>query len=134
MASDLDTTTGSIGWHRCHKNLLESNLHESYSNAVCSGYFGAAYSIWEIRTEIWLSQNFHLLGWETSLYLLHARAASFCSTCSTQGHQHKQFYSIDCINKFSVLTCPNLCRVDSALLARERKLAHMPYIVHAYHR
>ena len=102
LASGLDATAVWIGWYSSHKNLLESNLHAFHSNDICRGYFGAACSIWELRAEFCLGQNFHRLGLGTSLHLYRAGAASFRSTCGTQGHQHTQIYSIACINKISI--------------------------------
>ena len=133
----LAATTGSIGARRSHKNLHAPNLHTSYFNGNCHDDFGAACSMWEIRAEICLGRNFYRLRWGPYSNLFHAGAASFRSTCGIQGHQHKRIYSIVCINEISVqiiirTRCPNLCLVDSALLARERKLAHMRDVVSAH--
>ena len=87
---------------RSHKNLHAPNLHTSYFNGVCHGDFGVACSIWEIRAEISLGQNFYRLRWGPYSNLFRAEAASFCSTRGIQGHQHKRIYSIVCINEISV--------------------------------
>jgi len=95
------------------QNLLESNLHAAHLNYVSHSYFGAARCIWELRAEICLGQNLHRLGWGTSLHLFRAGAASFRAACANQGHQRKQS-----LLKYRSPR-PNLCLVDSALLARE---------------
>jgi len=95
-------TTSSIGARRSHKNLHAPNLHTSYFNGNCHGDFGAACSMWEIRAEICLGRNFYRLRWGPYSNLFHAGAASFRSTRGIQGHQHKRFYSIVCINEISV--------------------------------
>ena len=90
VVSDLDATTGSIGWHRSCKNLQASNLHISHLYGNYHGDFGAACSIWEIRAEICLGQNFHRSRRGAYSNLFRAGAASFRSTRGIQGHQHKQ--------------------------------------------
>ena len=98
----LAARTASIGARCSHKNIHVPNLHTSYFNGVCHGDFGAACSIWEIQAEICLGQKIYRLRWGAYSNLFHAGAASFRSTRGIQGHQHKRFYSIVCINEISV--------------------------------
>ena len=120
---------GRIGLQRSCKNLQASNLHMSHLHGMCHIDFGAACSIWEMRTEICLGQNVHRSLWGAYSNLFRAGAASFRSTRGIQGHQHKQIYSIVCINEISVQMSKFVpCR--SALLARKR--AHMRDVVRAH--
>ena len=91
VVSDLDATTGSIGWHRSRKNLQASYLHMTHFHGIYHGDFGAACSIWEIRAEICLGQNFHRSRWGPFSNLFRAGAASFRSTCAFKGINTSEF-------------------------------------------
>ena len=140
MASDLNTTTGSITCHRLHKNLLELCLHESLSNGVCSGYFVAACSIWELSAEPCWAKTFIDLAGELPNIFYKPEQLCFVLLVAL-----KAINSIDCINKISILTYKFVtCRFSApnsrmkasthVLCCPRVESSHTLSVVRAYHR
>ena len=85
----------------------------------------------EVCVEFCLGRVIHRFFWGACANLFRTGAASFCFTIDNHGHYSKISTQPFAWMKFRS-RYPNLCRVDSALLAREQNLTYVRLDVRAF--